>query len=118
MVFSFLTRVGLRPSLPRTAPSAIGHTMARSSMARPIKNRSAMKKLEATQSITPLFVLSTIFSAMFVSSAKPLGLPQTTPVPRLERRSEFAEADHGLWHSVFNWTFLMLIITPRPDVRR
>ncbi|CAE6526119.1 unnamed protein product [Rhizoctonia solani] len=54
---------------------------------------------------------------MFVSSLQPLRLPQPTPAPRL-KKSKFAEAVHDIWHSVFNWTLLMLIITPRPDVRR
>ncbi|EUC58510.1 hypothetical protein RSOL_260850 [Rhizoctonia solani AG-3 Rhs1AP] len=54
---------------------------------------------------------------MFVSSPQPLRLPQPTPAPRL-KKSKFAEAVHDIWHSVFNWTLLMLIITPRPDVRR
>ncbi|KAL5632202.1 hypothetical protein ACGC1H_000266 [Rhizoctonia solani] len=54
---------------------------------------------------------------MFVNSANPLRLPQPRRTPRLQK-SKSVEAVHDIWHSVFNWTFLMLIITPRPDIRR
>ncbi|CAE6374385.1 unnamed protein product [Rhizoctonia solani] len=103
MVFSFLT-----PSL-KPASSSTAHTMTCTST----KDENTTKQSEGAQSITRLFVLSTIFTTMFVSSAKPLSLPQTIPAPRLE-----SDDSRSTWHSIFNWTFWMLIITPRPDVRR
>ncbi|KAJ1300326.1 hypothetical protein OPQ81_005147 [Rhizoctonia solani] len=89
--------------------------MARRSIVGSIKNRRAIGKSQGAQSITPLFVLSTIFSAMFLGSAK--SLPQHIPTTPPKRKSELAEAIHDLWHSIFDWTFFMLIITPKPTIR-
>ncbi|KAH7335641.1 hypothetical protein B0J17DRAFT_49951 [Rhizoctonia solani] len=55
---------------------------------------------------------------MFINSAKPLNFPRAAPASHPTKKLEFVEVDHGLWHSIFNWAFLMLIITPKPDVRQ
>ncbi|CAE6424594.1 unnamed protein product [Rhizoctonia solani] len=54
----------------------------------------------------------------FASSDNPLNIPQNATTSHPKTKLEFAEGGHGLWHSIFNWAFLMLIVTPKPDVRQ
>ncbi|CAE6492716.1 unnamed protein product [Rhizoctonia solani] len=91
--------------------------MAPRSIVSSIKNKRAIGKSEGVQPITRFLVLGTTFFTMLLGSvAKPLSPPRHIPTTRPKRKSEFTEAAHELWHSLFNWTFLMLIITPKPDV--
>ncbi|KAF8671811.1 hypothetical protein RHS04_08064 [Rhizoctonia solani] len=77
-----------------------------------------MTKDKGTYSITHLFVLSTIFGATLLGpAAKPLDLPHNPPIHRPETKSELVEAVRDLWNSIFDWNFLVLIITPKPSIR-
>ncbi|CAE6467563.1 unnamed protein product [Rhizoctonia solani] len=81
-------------------------------------NRHTRVNDKGTFSITQLFVLSTIFSVTpLCSTAKPLNVPHNPSMCRLKRRSKFTVDFRDLWDSISDWAFLMLIITPKPNVR-